>query len=401
MIIESSNTLISADMMKFDNTEVAFKIQSDQQLKKAYWLFKIMGNTSLVKVGNTLARFATSVGLPVGWAARPTLYSHFVGGETIAKCKPMVDRLSEYYVRSILDYSVEGKEKNEDIEKALEETLRSVRNTGTDKNIPFSVFKPTAFGKSFILEKASSGEPLNDDEKLEVEKFRNRVEKLCQTAYDVGVPILIDAEDSWYQNIIDEVAEEMMVKFNKEKAIVFNTYQMYRCDRLDFLKAAHKRATEGNYYLGAKFVRGAYMEKERARAEERGYPDPIQPDKESTDRDYNLALKYCVENIHNIAIFNGTHNEYSSAYLTELMSIHGLKNSDERIWFSQLLGMSDNISFNLAERGYNVAKYLPYGPVQHVLPYLLRRAEENTSVKGQSSRELSLIKTEMERRKLY
>lgn len=387
-------------MIKFDNTEIAFKSLNNRELKKAYRLFKLMGNTSLVKIGNKLAKFATNIGFPVGWAAKPTLYAHFVGGETIKSCQKVVDKLGKYNVKAILDYSVEGKEKDEDIEKALQETLSSIKNAGANENIPFSVFKPTAFGKSKVLEKSSLGEKLNEAEEKELEKFKNRVHQLCQAAYAVDVPILIDAEDSWYQNIIDKVTESMMEKFNKSRAIVFNTYQMYRWDRLDYLKAAHKKATDGGYYLGAKFVRGAYMEKERARAEEMGYQDPIQPDKESTDKDYNLALKYCVENIQNISIFNGTHNEYSSAYLAELMDEHKLEKNDQRIWFSQLLGMSDNISFNLAEKGYNVAKYLPYGPVRHVLPYLLRRAEENTSVQGQSSRELLLINKELKRRKL-
>ena len=387
-------------MIKFDNTEIAFKSLSNKELKKAYRLFKLMGNTTLVKSGNKLARIAIKIGFPVAWAAKPTLYAHFVGGETIKSCQKVVDKLGKYNVKAILDYSVEGKEKDEDIEKALQETLNSVKNAGVNDNIPFSVFKPTAFGKSQVLEKASSGTKLNDYEQKELEKFKDRIFQLCQAAYAVDVPILIDAEDSWYQNIIDKVTESMMERFNKNKAIVFNTYQMYRWDRLDYLKAAHRRATEGGYYLGAKFVRGAYMEKERARAEEMGYQDPIQPNKESTDRDYNLALKYCVENIHNISIFNGTHNEYSSAYLAQLIEEEGLEKNDNRFWFSQLLGMSDNISFNLAERGYNVAKYLPYGPVKHVLPYLLRRAEENTSVKGQSGRELLLVSSEIKRRKL-
>jgi proline dehydrogenase len=359
-----------------------------------------MGNSKLVRTGNKLAKFAIKIGFPVGWAARPTLYAYFVGGETITSCKKAVEKLEEYNVRAILDYSVEGKEDDADIEKALIETIQSIMNAGANPNIPFSVFKPTAFGKSAILEKASSGATLNDNETKELEKFKSRIDKLCNKAFEVNIPILIDAEDSWYQNLFDEVCESMMEKYNKEKAIVFNTYQMYRWDRLDYLKLAHKKATEGNYFLGAKFVRGAYMEKERLRASEMGYKDPIQPDKEATDRDYNQALKYCVENIHNISIFNGTHNEYSNAYLAQLMEEHKLERNDSRIWFSQLYGMSDNISFNLANDGYNVAKYMPYGPVNHVLPYLLRRAEENTSVKGQSGRELLLISAEMKRRRL-
>ena len=387
-------------MITFDNTEIAFKSKSNVELKRAYRLFKIMGNSGLVRAGNKLAKFAIKIGFPVGWAARPTLYAHFVGGESIDSCKRAVAKLADYHVAAILDYSVEGKEDDADIEKAIAETINSIKNAGATPSIPFSVFKPTAFGKSAVLEKASSGEPLNETEALELEKFKTRIDTLCKNAYEANIPILIDAEDSWYQNIFDAVTEAMMEKYNKEKAIVFNTYQMYRWDRLHYLKEAHKKAIEGKYFLGAKFVRGAYMEKERKRAAEKGYRDPIQPDKEHTDKDYNLALKYCIENISGISVFNGTHNEYSNAYLAQLMDEHKIARDDSRIWFSQLYGMSDNISFNLAAEGFNVAKYMPYGPVNHVLPYLLRRAEENTSVKGQSGRELLLISSEMKRRKL-
>jgi len=387
-------------MIKFDNTEIAFKSQSNLELKKAYRLFKVMGNSMLVKAGNKFAGIASKIGFPLGWIAKPTLYAHFVGGETIEDCKKNVLKLAQYQVKSILDYSVEGKHDDKDIENAFNETIKSITHAGLNPDIPFAVFKPTAFGKADVLEKASLGEPLNDYESSELEKFKIRIDQLCQKAFDVDVPILIDAEDSWFQNIFDTVIEKIMEKYNQKKAIVFNTYQMYRWDRLDYLKAAHKKAVEANYFLGAKFVRGAYMEKERARAAEKGYKDPIQPDKEFTDRDYNAALKFCVENIENITIFNGTHNEYSNAYLVQLIEEHKLQKNDKRIWFSQLYGMSDNISFNLASQGYNVAKDMPYGPVKHVLPYLLRRAEENTSVKGQSGRELKLITSELKRRKL-
>jgi len=386
-------------MIGFENTEIAFKSKSNNELKKARFLFKVMGSPSLVKIGNALTKFALGIHFPVAWAAKPTLYAHFVGGETIEKCKNNVEKLGEYNVKAILDYSVEGKDDDKDIEKALQETINSIKNAGVNPNIPFAVFKPTAFGKSAVLEKASENIELNDYEKQEVQKFKDRINTLCKTAFESNIPILVDAEDTWFQNIFDIVVTEMMEKYNKEKAIVFNTYQMYRWDRLDILKQAHKAATEGNYFLGAKFVRGAYMEKERERAAQKGYKDPIQPDKDSTDRDYNLALKFCVENIKNITVFNGTHNEYSSKYMAELMEEHGIAKDDKRFWFSQLYGMSDHISFNLAEAKYNVAKYVPYGPVNYVLPYLLRRAEENTSVKGQSSRELQLLNKETDRRK--
>jgi proline dehydrogenase len=385
--------------INFNDTKIAFESKTDGQLTKAHFLFKVMSSSGLVKLGNTLTKIAIGIHFPVGWAARPTLYAHFVGGETIQKCNKAVETLGRYNVKAILDYSVEGTDNDEAIEAALQETIQSIKNAGKNPNIPFAVFKPTAFGNSAALERASEGLDLSEYDKKELQKFKDRVNTLCKTAFEADIPILVDAEDTWFQNIFDVVVTEMMEKYNKEKAIVFNTYQMYRWDRLDILKQAHKAATEGGYYLGAKFVRGAYMEKERARAEEKGYKDPIQPDKDATDRDYNLALKYCIENIENITIFNGTHNEYSSQYMVDLMAEHGIAKDDARCWFSQLYGMSDHISFNLAKEGYNVAKYLPYGPVRHVLPYLLRRAEENTSAKGQSGRELQLIETEVRRRK--
>ena len=384
----------------FQNTEVAFAIKSNNDLKKAYVLFKTIGSPTIVKMGSAMLNVALKIHFPINWIVKPTIYNHFVGGETIADCQPVVSKMGEYGVGSILDYSVEGKEAPEDIQNAMDETLRAIRNAGKDPNVPFCVFKPTAFTTSTVLEKVSMGWDLTPEEEKEAGNFRDRVHTLCKTAFENDIPILIDAEDSWYQNFIDDVVNENMARFNKEKAIVFNTFQMYRWDRLDFLKKSYEMAVEGGYFLGAKFVRGAYMEKERARAAEKGYKDPIQPNKEATDRDYNAALKFCVEHIDRIKIFNGTHNEYSTQYLIDLMEEHGIPKDDDRCWFSQLYGMSDNISFNVAKVGYNVAKYLPYGPVKHVMPYLLRRAEENTSAQGQSGRELSLVLKEMKRRRL-
>jgi len=385
-------------MITFDNTEIAFQSKSNNDLKKSYLLFKTLSHPTMVKVGGSLTKAAIKVHFPINWAVKPTIYKQFVGGETIRECVPTVALLGKYNVKAILDYSVEGKESPEDIKAALAETLRSIENAGKNPNIPFAVFKPTAFTTSTVLEKVSAGAALTENEKTEANAFRERVNTLCKAAFDSNIPILIDAEDSWYQNFIDDVVNEMMRRYNQKKAVVFNTFQMYRHDRLDFLKKSHQMAVEGNYFLGAKFVRGAYMEKERLRASKLGYPSPIQPDKEHTDHDYNAALKFCIDNIDRISIFNGTHNENSSQYLANLMEEKGLSKNDPRIWFSQLFGMSDHISFNLAHAGYNVAKYLPYGPVKHVIPYLVRRAEENTSVKGQTGRELGLITKEMKRR---
>ncbi len=386
-------------MISFSSTEIAFKIKSNRDLWRANILFKAISNRTLVKVGGFLSNLAINIRIPISWIVKPTIYSHFCGGETIGDCIPTIRKLSGYNVKSVLDYSVEGGENPGQIQAAMEETLRTVINAKGNKDIPFAVFKPTAFIVSEVLKKRSSGDSLTTEEQEEADLFRQRVEKLCRTAFDNDVRIMIDAEDFCYQHYIDEVVMDMMEKYNKQKAIVFNTYQMYRWERMDVFRKDLNRAREKDFYLGIKFVRGAYMERERKRAEEGGYPSPIHPDKESTDRDYDAALKFAVENIDRVSIFNGTHNENSSMYLTRLMEQNNIRTDDDRCWFSQLYGMSDHISFNLAHLGYNVAKYLPYGPVRHVLPYLIRRTEENTSMAGQTSRELSLIMEERKRRR--
>lgn len=386
-------------MVQFENTKIAFQSKSNKDLKRAYLLFTVIKFPLVVKLGQIVSALALKLRFPVGWLVKPTIYKQFCGGENIEECRPTVDKMAKYNVKAILDYSVEGKENDKDIQAALRETIRAIENAANDTNVPFAVFKPTAFGKSAVLEKSSAGAELSAEERKELDKFRDRIHTLCQTAYEKDVSIMIDAEDYAYQAIIDDVVRENMIKFNREQPIVFNTLQMYRWDRLDFLKAELKKATEGNYLLGMKFVRGAYMERERLRAKKYGYTDPIHKTKEDTDKDYNAGLKFAIENIEKIAIFNGTHNEKSSKYLVELMEQHNISKDDGRIYFSQLYGMSDHISFNLAHGGYNVAKYLPYGPVRNVLPYLIRRVEENSSVQGQTSRELELIKKELNRRK--
>jgi proline dehydrogenase len=386
-------------MVTFDSTEIAFRIKTDRELRKAYLLFRAISSRTLVKLGGIFSRLAIRIRFPIGWIVKPTIYKHFCGGVTIGECLPVVEKLAVYGVRSVLDYSVEGKEEPEEIEAALQETLRTVVNASNNKNIPFAVFKPTAFGKSEVLEKKSAGLPLSTEDEAEAQNFRNRIRRLCQTAFEHNVRIMIDAEDVCYQAFIDEVVMEMMELYNKEKPIVYNTLQMYRTDRMDVLKRDYETARTKNFFMGIKFVRGAYMERERERASRMGYPSPIQPDKESTDRNYDAGLKFAVEHIERIAIFNGTHNEKSSLHLVSLMEEHNLPKDDERCYFSQLFGMSDHISFNLAHAGYKVAKYLPYGPVTSVLPYLIRRTEENTSIAGQTSRELTLIINELNRRK--
>jgi len=386
-------------MITFESTEIAFAHKSNKELRKANFLFKTMASNFMVKFGKVMTNFALKIHFPVGWIFKPTIYSHFVGGETIEDCEKNVRILEKYNVKAILDYSVEGEASEENIKSTLAETLKSIRNAASDKNIPFAVFKPTAFAADNILEIASFKINLNEDEQKQADLFRERVDLLCKTAFENDIPILIDAEDYVFQKFIDEVIYDMMEKYNKQKAIVFNTLQMYRWDRLDFLKKSLTVAKVKNFVFGAKFVRGAYMEKERELAEKNGYKSPIQINKENTDKDYNSALKFSIENIEKINIFSGSHNEDSNRYLAELMEKHKIEKNDSRVYFAQLYGMSDHISFNLAKEGYNVAKYVPYGPVKHVMPYLIRRAEENTSVAGQTGRELMLIKKEKLRRK--
>lgn len=385
--------------MNFENTQIAFAYKNDAELKNAYMLYKMIGNNFLVKTGGALAKTAVNVRFPIGWAVKPTIYKLFVGGETMESCNSIIENFAKHNVKIVLDYSVEGGKTDAQIQHALDETLRTIDNAANNSNIPYAVFKPTAFGLPEILEKAGEGKSLNEIEQKEAEKFEIRVKQLCQRAYEKNVPIMIDAEDYAYQNYVDDVVYKMMLLYNKEKAIVFNTLQMYRKDRLEFLHQLYEQAQKDNIYVGIKFVRGAYMERERARAARLGYEDPIHPNKQATDDAYNAALKFSIEHIDRISIFNATHNEYSCQYMAKLMQENNIVKTDKRCYFSQLYGMSDNITFNLAQEGYNVAKYTPYGPIKHVLPYLIRRTEENTSVAGQTPRQLELLKKEIDRRK--
>ena len=388
-------------MISFENTEIAFAGKSDKDLAWSHRLFKLMGKPWLVSLGKGLTNFALAIRLPIRGIVKRTIFKQFCGGEDIQECRSKIKELANYNVGTILDYSVEGKTTEEDLDATRDEIIATIKEAKANDSIPFSVFKVTGIAQTDVLRKANKSlESLSENEAANFNIAKNRVEDICQAAYDAGVPVFIDAEDSWFQDIIDALTTEMMERFNKEKAIVYNTIQMYRHDRLAFLESSMEEAIEKGYHLGIKLVRGAYMEKEREVAAEEGYPSPIQPDKATTDGDYNLALEYLVKNIENCAICAGTHNEESSLFLVELMETFGIEKNDKRVYFAQLLGMSDHISFNLTHAGYNVAKYVPYGPVKEVIPYLMRRAQENTSVAGQTGRELKLILQEKNRRKL-
>lgn len=385
-------------MISFDNTEIAFKYQNTNELKKAWWLFRMIGNNQFVKFSKPFAGIAASLA-PTRFMIKQTIYAHFCGGETIRECEKTIGALASFKVGTILDYSVEGKESEEDFDRTLDEIMDTQDRAVLDDHVPFCVFKLTGLARFGLLEKVSAGEPLTDSEKHEFEKVKQRVEKLCKKAVETDRKLMLDAEDSWIQQVMDDLILEMMRKYNTEKPIVYNTFQMYRHDRLALLKKWYEIATNEGFYVGVKVVRGAYMEKERKRAKELGYLDPIQPDKASSDRDYNAALEFITSHIDRFGLCAGTHNEQSSLLLTKLMQEKSIPSNTSQIYFSQLLGMSDHISFNLAHAGYNVAKYVPYGPVKEVLPYLIRRAEENTSVAGQTSRELDLLTREVKRRK--
>ncbi|MFN5831552.1 MAG: proline dehydrogenase family protein [Bacteroidota bacterium] len=385
--------------ISFDNTEIAFASKSDADLNRSYLLFTMVSRTSWVKIGKRFTNIAFSLRLPISGLIKATIFKQFCGGENIDDCANAIKALGDYKIGTILDYSVEGKEAEEEFDKTAGETLDTIKRAAGDSNIPFCVFKVTGLARFALLEKVSAQAQLNTQEEKEWQRVKDRVLRICAQAAATGVPIFIDAEESWIQGAIDALADEMMSQFNKQKAIVYNTVQLYRKDRLEFIKKSHSLAQKNTYLLGLKLVRGAYMEKERERATAMNYQNPIQNSKEDSDRDYNAALDYCLEHINEIAICAGTHNEKSSLHLVELMKKFKVPANDNRVYFSQLLGMSDHISYNLAQAGYNVAKYVPYGPVKDVLPYLIRRAEENTSVKGQTGRELSLIIKEKQRRK--
>ena len=386
--------------LSFDNTKLAFKHLSDKELKKSYWLFKALSNPVLAGVGPFLTKIALFLRLPISGLIKSTLFNHFCGGETLQEATPTVLRLFANKVGSILDYSVEGEENEVVFDHSAKQILKCINKTLEFPDaIPFCVFKMTAIVRFSLLEKISNKEALKDYEELEWQKALERVDLICRTATDLLQPIMIDAEESWIQNAIDEIAVKMMAKYNTETAIVFNTYQLYRTDKLDALINDLTVAKTHGFKLGAKLVRGAYLEKERKRAIEKSYSSPIHETKENTDKHFDTAVSFCLENIEEISVVIGTHNQHSCEVLVEKMEQRQIAANHPHIYFAQLLGMSDNISFNLAHHHFNVAKYVPFGPVKSVMPYLLRRADENSAIAGQMGRELRLVSEELDRRR--
>ena len=381
----------------FQNTRIAFESKSDSDLKQSYVLFKVLSYPWMVRWGAWISPILLKIGFKS--IIRKTLFKQFVGGEYLKDCSQTVNRLYQYNVGSILDYSVEGKAEERVFDETASEIIASIDNACQNSAIPFSVFKVTGIASMELLEAVSSNQVLSDSQQQTWIRAKNRVQRICDAAYSKQQKLFIDAEESWIQPAIDNLAMEHMQRLNKDAVWIFNTYQFYRKDRLEVLKKHFLEANTLGFKIGAKLVRGAYMEKERARALQYGYEDPIQTSKELTDQDYNAALRFCLEHYKNLAFCAGTHNEESCALLVHEMKLRAIEPNHPHIYFSQLFGMSDHISFNLSHKGYNVAKYLPYGPVEDVLPYLIRRAQENTSVKGQTGRELQRITQELQRRK--
>jgi proline dehydrogenase len=386
--------------LDFQDTAIAFTDKSDKELKEKQRLFSLLNSPFLNSVGTRLTNFAFSVGLPVEGLIKRTIFEQFCAGETIEECARAVKKLGASGIGTVLDYAVEGRSKESDFDATKDEIIRTIERAKDDPDLPFSAFKVTGIAPLGTLERLSAKKRLDAKSQAKAERIHSRVEEICEFAHSVGQPVFIDAEHSWTQDAVDRLATEMMERFNREMPIVFTTLQLYRTDRLQYLRNARKEASRNGYWLGVKLVRGAYMEIERERAEEMRYPSPIHPDKSATNEDYDAAVEYCLKHLDEVAFVAATHNEESTNLLARRMHELGLPPNDPRVYFSQLYGMGDNISYVLANNGYNVSKYVPYGPVADAIPYLIRRAEENSSAAGHMSRQLEMINREIRRRKL-
>ena len=384
----------------FNNTQIAFADKSDSQLRKAFWMFKLIEQPALTSLGTSVLNFAVHHNFPfAGNVVKATLFEQFCGGETREESLKVVQNMFKRGVGSIFDYSIEGKEEEATFDAVCTEIKNIVSFSVGNPAIPFIVFKPTAFGRIGIYEEVGKGVELSSSQKAEWERVVKRFDEVCKMCFENDKKVMIDAEETWMQSAADHLVEEMMEKYNQKKHIVCNTIQMYRNGRLEYMAENLQRAKEKGYFIGYKIVRGAYMEKERERANEMNYPDPIQPNKEASDQNYNSGIDFMLANLDQVSAFFGTHNEKSTELVMDKMAAKEISSNDDRVYFGQLYGMSDNITYALADKNYNVAKYLPYGPVKDVVPYLTRRAQENTSVAGQTGRELALIQKEMDRRK--
>lgn len=398
-LIENKDESFPSRNLNFSNTEIAFADKSNKDLKRMEWLFSMMNKSWLVKIGASFANFSMKIRLPFSeYVIKNTIFSHFCGGENLMQCQKTIDKYHRSDILSVLDYGAEAKDDEDEFDAVVAENMRAIEMAASNNSVPIVVVKVSGLIDTTIFEKMQKEEALTDSEKHKYDAMVKRLDKICDKACNESTGVFIDAEESWIQKPIDDLSLEMMEYYNKEKVIIYNTYQLYRWDKLADLKKDHEYARSKGFLLGAKLVRGAYMEKERKRAEEQGYISPIQTDKESTDRDYNLALEYCIQNYETISFCCASHNAESNLLLARRIDELGLEQNHPHLNFCQLQGMSDNITYNLAKAGYNASKYVVYGPVRDVIPYLIRRTQENTSITGEMGRELKLITEEMGRR---
>ena len=384
----------------FENTKLAFELKSNNSLRKSLFLFNMIKYPLIVKLGSNLLRILLKLRLPVISIIKNFLFDQFCVGLNENESMITVKKLSKFNLKSILHYHVEGYESEESFDECLQNIIKTIKSASKNKNVPFTVFKPTGLGSLKLFHKISQGLALQKAEKIQLTRVEKRFDLCFQSCKKYGVKILVDSEESWIQPGVDILVEKYMIKYNKEDALIYNTVQMYLKNKIKYLEHLLSSSKKKSFVPGVKIVRGAYMEKERSRAKKLGYEDPICMNKIETDRNFNGALKFLVKNLNYFSFIMGTHNEESSSLLMDLMIKNKIQSNNKHIWFAQLYGMSDQISFNIANLGYNVCKLLPYGPVKEVLPYLIRRAEENSSIRGQSSRELALIKKEFKRRKI-
>ena len=386
-------------IVDFNDTKTAFELKSNKELRRAFYLFKLISYPFLVTLGKALVFLSIKLRLPVNFIIKNTVFDHFCAGINDVDSVRVVDSLASRNVSSYLHYSVEAAQSNADYDQCLESTLKTIDISKNNLNLPFVVFKPTGYGSTDLLEKKSKSIPFSLIEKKEWNRMVNRFRMTFEKAKSINIKVFVDAEESWIQPAIDEIVEEFMIEYNKKDVLIFNTVQMYRKGRLEYLKNLKNKATKSNFKIGIKLVRGAYMEKERLRARRMNYQCPICNSKEDTDNQYNKGLEFMFDNIDLFSIFLGSHNEQSVLNAILLADKMAISKNNQNLYFGQLFGMSDNLTFTLAKNGYNSVKYLPYGPVKDVIPFLIRRAEENTSVSGQTNRELELIKSEVKRRK--
>ncbi|ALM19795.1 proline dehydrogenase [Nonlabens sp. MIC269] len=382
----------------FNNTERAFALKSNTDLKKSHFIFKMMDKPWLVNFGSKATVLALNLNLPIKGLIKSTIFEQFCGGTTEDECMPLVEKMYSKGVSSILDYSVEGKEEEAEFDKVVDKKIQLIKKASTSEALSFEVVKPTGIGRFYIWQKVTEKQPLTSQEQAEWERIQQRVDLISKTAAQYDVALLYDGEESWMQDAADDLIRDMMLRYNKDKAIIYNTVQCYRHDRLEYIKNLHEDATQNNFIVGAKIVRGAYMEKERERAAEMGYQSPICINKKATDAMFNDVMQFILDRLDRIKLCIGTHNEHSTLLAMDILKEKGIPANHNDVWFGQLYGMSDNLTYNLAHKGHNTFKILPFGPIKDVMPYLIRRAQENTSVAGQMGRELLLIKEEMKRR---